>query len=180
MGRADGFLNLDTAKLGLWLGGGLNTHFEWRSGDVAAYRGGALWPVNSGAALPLGDPEEIVASSIYLTQRFGDSTSLMLGKINAVDLLAGDPFFGGWGIHRFMNLAFVAPPSGVVPPVIMGGILSHRFSPYSLTLMVFDPDDRTGDYTPHGLFSDGVNISLSGAWAGALFGRSTNVSLTGT
>lgn len=95
MGRADGFLNLDTAKLGLWRGGGLNTHFEWRSGDVAAYRGGALWPVNSGVALPLGDPEEIVASSIYLTQRSGDSTSLMLGKINAVDLLAGDPFFGG-------------------------------------------------------------------------------------
>jgi porin len=180
IGRADGFVNFDSGKLGLWKGGGLNTHFEWRSGDVTAFRGGALWPVNTGAALPLGDPEEVVASSIYLTQRFGEATSFMLGKINAVDLLARDPFFGGWGIHRFMHIAFVAPPSGVVPPVIMGGILSHRFAPYALTLMVFDPDDRTGDYTPHGLFDDGVNVSLSGAWEGTFWGRSTNAGMTGT
>jgi len=45
---------------------------------------------------------------------------MMVGKINAIDLLASHPFFGGWGTDRFWTVAFVAPPSGVVPPVIMG------------------------------------------------------------
>jgi porin len=180
LGRADGFLNFDTGKIGLWAGGGLNTHFEWRSGSATAFRGGALWPVNAGAALPLGEPEQVEATSIYFSQRLGDSAGLMLGKINVVDLLSRDPFFGGWGIHRFMNLAFVAPPSGVVPPVIMGGILNYRFAPYALTLMVFDPDDQTDDYSPKGLFEDGVNLSLAGAWTGTVFDRSASATLTGT
>jgi porin len=67
----------------------------------------------------------------------------MLGKINVIDLLASHPFFGGWGTDRFWNVAFVAPPTGVLPPVIMGGILTHSLAPYSLTAMVFDPNDRT-------------------------------------
>lgn len=49
---------------------------------------------------------------------------MMLGKINAVDLIANDPFYGGWGNTRFMNVAFVAPPSGLFPPVITGGVFS--------------------------------------------------------
>jgi hypothetical protein len=57
----------------------------------------------------------------YLSQRFGEATRVMLGKINAIDLLSSHPFFGGWGTERFWHLAFVVPPSGVVPPVIMGG-----------------------------------------------------------
>ena len=104
---------------------------------------------------------------------------MLVGKINAVDLLAGDPFFGGWGNHRFMNLAFVAPPSGLVPPVIMGAVANYRVAPYTLTFMVFDPDDRTSDYWPDNLFSAGVNLSLGGTWAGKVFSRSSSVGLTG-
>lgn len=179
-GRADALLRFDTAKLGLWDGGGLHTHLTYRFGDLPAFRGGALWPVSTGSILPLDKKDSLVASSLYLSQRFGDSASILLGKINAVDLLAGDPFFGGWGNHRFMNLAFVAPPSGVVPPVIMGAVVNYRVAPYTLTFMVFDPLDRTDDYWPDNLFSEGVNLSLGVTWAGKLFDRPSSIGLTGT
>lgn len=119
-GRIDALLDLDTSRMGLWRGGGFHLHLELEGGRLPGFRGGALWPVNTGAVLPLGSEEEVVASSLYYSQRWG-GTSLLLGKINMIDLLANDPFFGGWGIDRFMNLAFVAPPDGVMPPVIMGG-----------------------------------------------------------
>lgn len=179
-GRVDAFINLDTGKLGWWQGGGLRTHFEYRYGDLKEYRGGALWPVNVAMLLPLGSRDEVVASSIFLTQRIGDRNTLMLGKINAVDLLASDPFFGGWGTERFMNIAFVAPPTGVVPPTIMGAVVSHRSEPMSYTFMLFDPKDRTDDYLPDDLFDTGVNLSLGAAWSGSWAGRASSAGITGT
>lgn len=178
-GRVDAFFNVDTGKLGLWEGGGLHTHAEYRYGNLPAFRGGALWPVNTGAILPLGAADEIVATSIFLTQKIGGHASVMLGKINVVDLLAGDPFFGGWGNSRFMNIAFVAPPSGVLPPVIFGGIASLQTGPVTWTGMVYDPNDRTNEYAPDDLFDDGVNYSLTATYATKLAGRTTSYSLGG-
>lgn len=181
--RADAFFHLDSGRLGLWAGGGFHAHVESRFGEGAerpAPRSGGLWPLQTGLVLPLGGSERVVASSLYLTQKLGTQTTLMLGKINAVDLLASDPFFGGWGRDRFGNIAFVAPPSGVVPPTIMGAVLAHRMEDWSITFMAFDPADRTGDYWPEDLFADGVNLSLGLTWTGALAGRPTSLGLTGT
>ncbi|UCD91132.1 MAG: carbohydrate porin [Desulfobacterales bacterium] len=178
-GRADILGNLDTKKIGLWDGGGLHTHLTYRFGDLPAFRGGALWPVSTGSILPLDEKDSMVASSLYLSQRLGNSASILLGKINAVDLLAKDPFFGGWSNHRFMNLALVAPPSGVFPPVIIGAVFNYRIAPYTLTFMVYDPHDRTGDYWPDDLFSDGVNLSLGATWTGKVFERPSSINLTG-
>ena len=178
-GRLDAFFNADTGKLGLWDGGGLRTHLEYRYGGLGGFRGGALWPTHTGGVLPLSAADEIVASSLYLTQKFGDRVSVMLGKINVVDLLASDPFFGGWGNTRFMNVAFVAPPSGVLPPVIYGAIASLKTAPVTWTFMAYDPNDRTSDYAPDDLFSDGVNLSLSATYVGKLAGRTTSYTLGG-
>jgi len=178
-GRVDAFFNVDTGKLGLWEGGGIRTHVEYRYGELGGSRGGALWPTNSSSVLPLGVEDELVATSIYLTQKLGDSASLMLGKINAVDLLANDAFFGGWGTTRFSNLAFVAPPSGVLPPVIYGAIASIKTDPITWTLMVYDPIDRTNEYWPDDLFDSGVNYALSATYVGKLAGRTTIYSLGG-
>lgn len=178
-GRLDALIDLDTTKLGLWRGGGFHVHLEMEGGRVPGFRGGALWPVNAGAILPLGSPGQLEATSLYYSQRWG-GTSLLLGKINAIDLLANDPFFGGWGIDRFMNLAFVAPPSGVVPPVIMGGLLAQKIGEVSLSAMVFDPSDQTTNYWLDGLFRDGVNVSLSAQWNGRAWGRASNFGLTYT
>ena len=181
--RADAFVNFDFEKLGLWEGGGFRTHLESRFGEATSRsfpRSGGIWPPNTGVVVPLGAPERLVATSLYLTQRLGDSTNLMLGKINALDLLAADPFFGGWGRDRFTNIAFVAPPSGVVPPTIMGAILSHRAGSFSYTFMAFDPDDRTNDYWPDDLFSNGVNLSAAATWSGKVAERSSSVGISAT
>lgn len=179
-GRADVFVDADSGKLGLWSGTGLHTHGEIRFADPRSNFGGQLWPSNTGAALPLTGAGRFEASSIYLSQKIDTRTTLLVGKINAVDLLAGDPFFGGWGTQRFMNLAFVAPPSGVVPPTIMGAVLVHRGTPITLTVMVFDPQDRTGDYWIDGLFAKGVNISVGATWNGAISGRPSSIGVTST
>jgi porin len=179
-GRLDAFLHFDTGKLGLWKGGGLHTHLEYRYGTLPAFRGGTLLPVNTGALLPLGSADTVVASSLYLSQQFGNRATLMIGKINTVDLLAADLFFGGGGIHRFMNVAFVAPPTGVTPPVIFGAIVNVKVKPVTLTFMVFDPDDRTTDYWPDDLFQNGVNFTLAATYATAIASRPTSFSLSGT
>lgn len=177
-GRADALFHIDTGKLGLWDGGGFHAHIESRFGDAPAFRGGALWPVNTGLALPIGEYESVVASSLYFTQKLGDF-SMMLGKINAVDLIANDPFYGDWGNTRFMNVAFVAPPSGLLPPVIMGGVFSYRMKPFNFTFMAYDPDDQTSEYGVDQLFNDGVVLALSGTWSGEIAGRATSVTLGG-
>jgi porin len=179
-GRVDAFIDLNTEKAELWKGGGLHSHIEYRYGEIQPFDGKGLWPVNAAEILPLGGSDRVVASSLYLSQKFGDQVSLILGKINAVDLLAGDLFFGGWGTERFMNIAFVAPPSGVVPPVIMGGIAVIKLPPVALTLMVFDPNDQTNNYWVDDLFSDGVNVSLGGTYVGKIANRTTTYNLTAT
>jgi porin len=177
-GRADALIHFDTGKLGLWEGGGFHTHIESRFGDAPGSRGGALWPVNTGLVLPVGEYESVVASSLYFSQKAGDF-SMMLGKINAVDLVANDPFYGGWGNTRFMNVAFVAPPSGLLPPVIMGGVFNYRLKPFSFTFMAYDPDDQTSEYGVDQLFDDGVVLALSGTWSGEWAGRATSFTLGG-
>jgi porin len=179
-GRADLLINGDTGKLGLWDGGGLHAHVTYRGGDMPAFRGGALLPVYTSGLLPVGGEDKLVATSLYVSQRFGDATRAMLGKINVIDLLASHAFFGGWGTERFWNVAFVAPPSGVLPPVIMGGILTHSFAPYTLTAMVFDPNDQTTNYSLRHLFADGVNVSLGLARSGEIAGRKSGAAITAT
>lgn len=179
-GKIDAFINLDSGKLGLWKGGGFNAHFEYSHGTGESFLGGTLFPVNVMKLTPLGSPEKVVATSLYFTQKIGDKYSLILGKINAIDLLASNPFYGGWGTQRFMNLAFVAPPSGVVYPVIMGGIFRIHTNPLSWTIMVFDASDRTNSYNFKGMFDAGVNASVSGNYATTLSGRKTSLSMTAT
>ncbi len=179
-GKVDAFINLDSEKLGLWEGGGFRTHFEYGHGEGASFLGGTLFPVNVMQLTPLGSHEKVVATSLYFTQKFGEKYTLMLGKINAIDLLASNPFYGGWGTQRFMNLAFVAPPSGVVYPVIMGGILRVQTKPISWTIMVFDAKDRTNSYDLKGMFDEGINTSVAGNYATTMSGRKTSFSMTAT
>ena len=81
--RADLLINGDSDKLGHWEGGGLHAHLTYRGGDLPAFRGGALFPVHTSGLLPVGGKDEVVASSLYVSQRFGDATRVMLGKITS-------------------------------------------------------------------------------------------------
>ncbi len=178
-GRVDLVFNVDTEKLGLWKGGGVRTHTHYRYGRLNTHPGGVLWPVNVGQTLPLDAPDAITVTSHYLTQKIGKRATLMLGKINAVDLLAPHFFYGGWGTRRFMNIALVAPPTGLVPPVIMGGLVSLKTDRLNWILMAYDPHDRTRDYWPDGLFKDGVIFNVSATHATKLAGRTTTYKLGG-
>jgi porin len=179
-GRLDALVDFDTRKLGLWEGGVLRTHTEYRYGDLNPNLGGTLLATNSALILPTGKHEEVVVTSIHLAQRFGDRINILFGRINALDLLAADPFFGGGGRSRFLNLAFSAPPSGITPAVIMGAAVMLRTPPVAWTFMVFDPDDRTNDYWPDDFLGNGVDVSLSAAYAGEIFGHMSSVTVTGT
>ena len=177
--RLDGFVKLNTGALGLWQGGGLTTHLEYRSDNLAGSLGGTFFPTNSGMEFPSDSPDTLVATSLYLSQRIGSQTSFLAGKINALDLLENDPFFGGWGIHRFMNAVFAAPPSGLVPPVFIGAITSVRLDSVSMSLWVYDPVDRTDDYWPDDLFDEGVTFYFTPSYSTKMAGRPTIFSLTG-
>jgi porin len=178
-GRYDAFVDLDFGKMGLIDGLGFHAHGEGRFGQGQGNFGFQLWPANTGAVLPLGG-ESFAASSLYFTQVIGKRSVLMLGKINAVDLLAGDPVFGGWGTQRFQNIASVAPPSGVVAPPPKRARHQPKGTPITLTLMVFDPEDRTRDYFPGDLFETGVNVSVAATWGGTIAGRASSVGVTST
>lgn len=178
-GKFDAFINLDSAKMGLWEGGGFRSHIEYRHGNAQANLGGAIFAVNTALFWPGDTPDELVATSLYVTQKIGDKSSIAIGKFNPVDLLAADPFYGGWGTDRFMNLILAAPPSGLIPVVFMGGVATIKSDPISWTIMVFDPEDRTFDYFPGDLFENGVNVSVSGAHTTTLAGRKTTYAVTG-
>ena len=72
-GRGDAFLTFDAGKLGLWKGGRLSTHFEYRGGELPP-SGGALWPASTGTFLPLEARDELVMSTFQLSQTLGRAT----------------------------------------------------------------------------------------------------------
>ena len=178
-GKVDAFINLDSGKMGLWEGGGFRSHIEYSHGDLKTNLGGTIFATNTAKYWPVATPDKVVATSLHFTQKVGDRSSIALGKFNPIDLLAADPFFGGWGIDRFMNLTLTAPPSGLIPVVFIGGIASIRTESLDWTIMVFDPHDRTNDYLPGDLFEDGVNISVGATHKTSLAGRKTSYGLTG-
>jgi len=71
------------------------------------------------------------------------------------------------------------PPSGLVPPVMFGAIGSLRLDPVTLSLWIYDPEDRTQDYWPNGLFSEGVTFYPSITYNTQTAGRPTTFSLNG-
>ena len=135
---------------------------------------------NTGLILPTDAHREVVVTSLYVAQRFGDDVNLLVGKIDTEDLDATDPFFGGNGQDRFLNVAFAASPTGLAPPVIMGAVLTIQSGALEWTFMVFDPDDRTRDYAPAGFVHDGVNFSLSATRSAEVAGHTGSLTVTGT
>ena len=178
-GKADAFINFDSSKMGLWEGGGFRSHIEYSHGNLAANLGGALFATNTALYWPVGAPEEVVATSLNFTQKVGERSSIAVGKFNPVDVYASHSFYGGWGIDRFMNIVFVAPPSGLIPVVFMGALATVETEPANWTVIVADPNDRTSDYFPGDLFEDGVLFAANATRAKLLAGRKTTFGITG-
>jgi len=178
-GKVDAFINLDSSKMGLWEGGRFSSHLEYSHGDAPANLGGAIFAANTALYWPVDTPNELVATSLNFTQKLGDRSSIAVGKFNPVDLYASHPFYGGWGIDRFMNIVLAAPPSGLIPVVFMGAVATIETEPATWTIIVSDPNDRTNDYLPGDLFSDGVLMAANATCVTTFAGRKTTYGITG-
>lgn len=158
-GKADLLLNTNLSKLGFWNGLYLTIHSEYNFGDNTNNRDGALLPVNTALLLPGSHGADAFdISSVYFSQRLTESTSIMFGKINMVDIAAGKPFMGGAGIDSFQHIAFVAPPSGIFPPYMFGGILNIKTEPANFTVMLYDPVSAVNKSGLQKPFNEGVSV----------------------
>ena len=172
-GKADLLVSADLGKLGLWKGFSMTVHAEYNFGQSVNGRGGTIAPVNTALFFPgIEGSDRFDLSSVYFGQTFGDSVSLVFGKINVIDLAAGRPFAGGAGIDSFWNIVFAAPPSGTVPPYLFGALLSVRTEPATFGLWIYDPNDvvnRSGFDDP---FGDGITFRGSVDFPVTIAGRS--------
>lgn len=117
-GKADLLLNADLSKLGFWKGISLTVHAEYNYGESINGVGGMLVPTNTALLFPgMEDADAFDLSSVYIQQQFGDSVSLLAGKMNMMDLAAKKPFMGGAGIDSFWNLTFVLLPPALSRPI---------------------------------------------------------------
>jgi porin len=178
-GKVDALIDLDFGKMGLWEGGSVRSHIEFNHGDLAANLGGALFSTNIAMYFPVGSPNEVVATSLNYTHQFGERGSLGVGKFNPVDVYALHPFYGGWGVDRFMSVVLTAPPSGLIPVVFMGFLATLNTATANWTAMIADPNDRTDDYFPGDLFEDGVLLAVNATHATTMAGRGTTFGITG-
>jgi porin len=179
-GILDLFLNIDTKKAGLWEGGAISTHLIYAYGTTSLAKLG-----NSGAILPAntalfehqlrGNAFEV--SSFYITQKLGDTATLSIGKFNVFDLVSSDPFLGGRGTDRFMNIALSTPPTGVTPPITFGALAQVKAGDVGLSFMVFDPNDRWGKGLEN-LFSNGVGLSATAQIPAKMFGHTATHTLS--
>jgi porin len=178
-GKMDALIKLDSEKLGLWEGGEFRVHLDYSHGNAPPNLGGAIFAANTALYWPVDTPDELVATSLNFSQKLGERSSIALGKFNPVDVYALHPFYGGWGIDRFMNIVLVAPPSGLIPVVFMGAVATIETEPVTWSIIVADPNDRTNDYFPGDLFSDGVLMAANATRVTALAGRRTTYGITG-
>ena len=126
-GKLDFSLRTDLSKLGAWDGLSFTIKAEYNFGESVNGRGGTASIVNTALAFPgIEGADAFDISSLYFSQSLGSSGAVLFGKINMFDLGAGRRFAGGAGIDSYWNIAFAAPPSGVVPPYLFGAILSYR------------------------------------------------------
>jgi porin len=78
-----------------------------------------------------------------------------------------------------MNLVLAAPPSGLIPVVFMGAVVSVPVGSVTWTAVVMDPKDRTNDYFPGDLFQTGMNVAVNATRVTTLAGRKTSYGITG-
>jgi porin len=171
-GKADFLLDANLSKLGLWKGLSLTAHAEYNFGESVNQHGGTIMPVNTALAFPgMEGADAFDLSSVYLKQTFGDSVSLMAGKISIIDYCVSKPFMGGGGIDSFWNIVFAAPPSGTVPAYFLGALLSVQTEAATYGLWVYDPNSSVNKPGLEDAFAAGVTIRGSVSFPATIAGR---------
>ena len=158
-GKIDAYIDVKGGAVGLDNSVNLNLHPEFRFGESS---NGEIGLLASNTTLFYPDSQgEQFDLSVNVTKTWRNGTSLTVGKVNIVDLIAQFPITGGGGSEGFMNLAFALPPSSVVPGSVVGAMLNVPTSKALFRFWVFDPNlasRRSGIPT---LFEDGVGALAS-------------------
>jgi porin len=132
--------------------------------------GNTILPVNTAMFFP-SDNNEDFDLSVSFAQKIGKSSSLTFGKINLLDLAAKTPIVGGGGLDGFQNIALAAPPSGLVPPSLLGAILSVPTKSGIFSFWVYDPVGTTNKTGLEDPFGSGVAALVSGTFPVKIGGR---------
>jgi len=159
-GKVSALLRLDGGKLGLWEGLSLTAHSEVTFGESINASGLTVLPMNLAMQVPgaaTGSRHDI--SSLFLTQRFGESVTLILGKTNLADLAALHPYAGGTGVTGFMNGGLAAAPNGAMPPYVYGGALVFKTDRVIYNLALYGGDNAVGELDFGSAFDDGFLLS---------------------
>jgi hypothetical protein len=169
--KAEVFVNLDGAKLGLWDGFAIQVHGEYNFGKTPGAVGGTTIPNYTAMTFPYQNQSGGDLTSVFFSQRFGSNFTLLAGKMDMFDFYAsGHKFSGGRGIESFWNTAFVGPPSGIVPVAAFGAIGIYKTDLLTFTGMVYDPNDALNHTGLEHPFSDGVTFRGSVDLSSKLFG----------
>ncbi len=155
-----GKLVLDGAKLHLWSGFSINLTGELNDGANVNGMGGSVLVQNTALAFPqdVGTGGDL---SLNLTQRFGERMSVSIGKFDMINAPSRTPILGGGGLDTFWNIAFAAPPSGVLPPYMTGGNLSISTKPGTFTFMLYDPTNTQQKAGLRGWGTQGITGRIS-------------------
>lgn len=152
-GKIDAYFDLPGSEFGLDDSLTLQVHPEFKYGESANGKIGLL-PSNTQLFYP-GDGD-VFDLNVNLTKKWRDGTTLMVGKVNVLDLATQLPIIGGGGHEGFQNLAMALPPTAIVPGSITGVLFQKPTKSALYRLWVFDPQSasqRSGLSDP---FSKGV------------------------
>ncbi len=137
-GTMRGKATLDGAKLDLWKGFLLNMTGELNNGTNVNGMGGTILVENTALAFPQ-DGGTRGDFSLNFTKKFGDRISLRIWNFDLFNAPSHTPPLGGGGLDTFWNIAFAAPPSGVLPLYMAGGHAGISTKPATITQMLYDP-----------------------------------------
>ena len=152
-------VRVDLASLGFWNGLSLTPKAEQNFGQSVNGLGRDDGALQYRAGVPGNRWQRVLdVSSLYFAQNFGRGVSLVVGKVNMIDAAASKPFAGGAGITSFWNTTFAAPPSGLVPPYLLGALLSVSTPKAKYNLWVYDPVDCVNQSCLEAPFAQGVTV----------------------
>lgn len=152
---------LDGGAAGIFPGFFVNGIIEQNFGEDVNTKGdGTILLVNTALAFPTSGGSDF-ALSLTITQLINESASVTFGKFNMVAAAAATPLIGGGGIDTFQNIGLAAPPSGVTPPYVIGGLVAFKLRKADLSFFIYDPRDAQDDDVLRDPFSEGTTYSLS-------------------
>jgi len=169
-GNADYTLNVDTDKLGLWLGGFFRVSGDSGFGANAFKNSGSIVPVNTAALIPAPDDNTTALMNATLMQFLSPQLGLLAGKIDMLD--ANQQEFYGDYRTQFLNTALMFPMTLEQVPLSAfgGGVIVLPQQNIALSALVLDPNGSPTSNNLGDAFSEGVMLVGSGKLTVTPFG----------